>query len=296
MTIRGFSAQWHSKTRTTGTKGQTNQGLKGYSDNAAGPSGPGPSLYNARMILIRMPSLPSPSAGRRALAAGLAALGCAALPGLAPAQAAAPALQDPAAVAAQVEALLRDRAASYPGTPTITVEPPRITNQAACSQLDAALAGSGGLQSRTSVRVRCLAPQPWTLYVQAGVRIIGPYFVASHVLNKGEVIGADDLETREGDLLRMRRAISDPARAVGWIVTRRIRAGGPLEDSALRDPNSIERGQQVRTVARGRGFVASGEGQALESGGPGARIQVRTPNGQIITGTVLDAHTVQVMM
>jgi flagella basal body P-ring formation protein FlgA len=255
------------------------------------------------MTQIRMPSLPSPSAaprapagGRaaRALAAGLAALGCAALPGLASAQAAA--LQDPAAVAAQVEALLRDRAASYPGAATITVEPPRITSQAACSQLDVALAGSGGLQSRTSVRVRCLAPQPWTLYVQAGVRIIGPYFVASHVLNKGEVIGADDLETREGDLLRMRRAISDPARAVGWIVTRRIRAGGPLEDSALRDPNSIERGQQVRTVARGRGFVASGEGQALESGGPGAQIQVRTPNGQIITGTVLDAHTVQVMM
>ena len=34
----------------------------------------------------------------------------------------------------------------------------------------------------------------------------------------------------------------------------------------------------------------------MESGAPGARIQVRTPGGQIITGTVIDAHTVQVMM
>jgi len=42
--------------------------------------------------------------------------------------------------------------------------------------------------------------------------------------------------------------------------------------------------------------VATGEGQALESGAPGTQIQVRTSSGQIITGTVIDAHTVQVMM
>lgn len=215
---------------------------------------------------------------------------------LAQARSPTPALQDPAAMVAQVETLLKDRAASYPGTATITADTPRITNQAACSQLDAFLAGSGGLQPRTSVGVRCLAPQPWTLYVQASVQIIGHYFVASHTLNRGTVIGQDDLDTREGDLLRLRRVISDPAHVVGWITTRRIRSGGPIEGNALRDPNSIARGQQVRTVARGAGFVVSGEGQAMGSGSPGAQIQVRTSNGQIITGTVLDAHTVQVMM
>nr|WP_254045803.1 flagella basal body P-ring formation protein FlgA [Paenalcaligenes hominis] len=52
----------------------------------------------------------------------------------------------------------------------------------------------------------------------------------------------------------------------------------------------------VRTLARGAGFVATGEGQALQSGSPGNQIQVRVSSGQIITGTVLDAQTVQVLM
>lgn len=240
------------------------------------------------------PPLPG-AAARRWLAVG-ACLIAGVLPGAASAQAASTTTQDPAAIVSQVESLLKERAASYPGTATVVVDPPRITNQTACSRMDTFLAGSGGLRSRTSVGVRCLAPQPWTLYVQASIQITGSYFVANRTLDRGVVVSLDDLDTREGDLLRMRRAISDPAHVVGWITTRRIRAGGPIEDSALRDPNSIERGQQVRTVARGAGFVASGEGQALESGSPGTQIQVRTPNGQIITGTVLDAHTVQVMM
>ncbi len=222
----------------------------------------------------------------------------AALPAVSTAQvrATAPRVQDPAAVIAQVESLIRDQAASYPGSVTVTVDAPRLNNQPPCDKLEAFLAGSSGLQPRTPVGVRCLAPQPWTVYLQTSVQIMGRYYVASHVIERGSVIGPADLDAREGDLLRLRRVISDPGRIVGWIANRRLRAGGAVEASALRDPNAIERGQQVRTVARGIGFEASGEGQALESGGPGARIQVRTPNGQIITGTVIDAHTVQVMM
>ncbi|MFT0531534.1 flagellar basal body P-ring formation chaperone FlgA [Castellaniella hirudinis] len=225
-----------------------------------------------------------------------AALALAGLPGLAGAQAAGPGLQDPAVIVAEVQALLEDRAADYPGTAHIVVTPPRIVNQAACGQLDVHLAGSGGLKSRTSVGVRCLAPQPWSLYVQASVRITGAYYVARHALKRGTVIGPEDLDQREGDLLRQRRAITDPAQVLGWITTRYINTQGVIETNALRDPNAIQRGQSVRTVARGVGFVVSGEGQAMESGNPGTQIQVRTPNGQIISGTVVDAHTVQVMM
>lgn len=211
------------------------------------------------------------------------------------AQAARPALQDPAALVAQAEVLLKEQAATWPGRAVIHVDAPRIVNQAACAQMEASLSGSG-LQPRTPVTIRCLAPQPWTIYLQASVQIQGTYYVANRLIQRDEALSLDDLDTREGDLLRNRRLIGDPARIVGWIATRRIRAGGAIESGALRDPNAIERGQQVRTVARGVGFVASSEGQALESGGPGARIQVRTPGGQIITGTVIDAHTVQVMM
>lgn len=208
----------------------------------------------------------------------------------------APPLQDPAPVVSQVESLLHARAEAYPGTPEITVEPPRLTNQPACEQLEAFLSGNTALRSRMSVGVRCLAPQTWTLYVVANIRLLGHYYVANRAIPTGQVMSLDDLDTREGDLLRDRQAITDPAHIVGAITTRRIPRGGEIRGNALRDGQSVQRGQAVRTIARGTGFVATGEGQALEAGAPGAQIQVRSSSGQVITATVIDAHTVQVMM
>ncbi|HEX7387880.1 MAG TPA: flagellar basal body P-ring formation chaperone FlgA [Castellaniella sp.] len=220
------------------------------------------------------------------------------LVGKAYAQAAPPAvvLQDPAVLVDKARALLQERAASFPGHALITVTPPAALNQVACTQMETFVAGASGLQSRTTVGIRCLAPRPWTTYLQANIQVIGSYFVARHTIARGALITAGDVETREGDLLRNPRAMTDRSRVIGWISTRAIRAGGTLESSALRDPNSVQRGDQVRTVARGTGFVVSSEGQALESGGPGSQIQVRTTNGRIISGTVVNAHTVQVMM
>ncbi len=52
----------------------------------------------------------------------------------------------------------------------------------------------------------------------------------------------------------------------------------------------------VITEARGLGFVATGEAQTLQDGAPGEQIRVRTGSGQVISATVMNAHTVQVIM
>ncbi|MBV6273164.1 flagellar basal body P-ring formation protein FlgA [Alcaligenaceae bacterium CGII-47] len=219
-------------------------------------------------------------------------VGCAGVAWAAP----APPPQDPVPIITQVESLLHARAQAYPGEAEITVEPPRLSNQTSCSQLEAFLSGNTALRSRMSVGVRCLAPQAWSLYVTANVRLIGHFYVSNRAIPAGQVMSLDDLDMREGDLLRERQAITDPSHIVGYITTRRIPPGAGIHSNALRDPQSILRGQAVRTIARGAGFVASGEGQALGSGAPGTQIQVRSSSGQIITGTVIDAQTVQVMM
>jgi len=231
---------------------------------------------------------------RNTLAAWLAALALlAGLPFLANAQGV---LQDPAAVSAEVEAFLLDRAQTLPGTPTVTVTPPRISRQAACEQFDLFLSNPQ-LRSRMSVGVRCLAPEPWSLYVQASVSIEGYYYVANRVINVGETLSLDDLTAREGDLLRLGTGvIVDPSLAIGYIAQQRISAGSTIRSSALRDPDSIVRGQPVKTEARGVGFVATGDGVAMESGAPGAMIQVRTSSGQVVTGTVVNNTTVRVLM
>lgn len=205
-------------------------------------------------------------------------------------------LQDPDAIAAEVEAFLLGQAQQLPGSPQVTVTPPRISRQAACEQIETFLSNPE-LRSRMSVGVRCLAPQPWSMYVQASVSVQGYYYVTNRAINVGETITLDDLNAREGDLLRLARGvIVDPSQAVGYIAQQRIGSGTALRSSALRDPDSIVRGQPVKTEARGVGFVATGEGVALESGAPGTVIQVRTGSGQVLSGTVVNSTTVRVLM
>lgn len=189
---------------------------------------------------------------------------------------------------------LLEQTGDYPGQAIITIETPKIGNDAECNNLQAEL--SGTIRSNTTVRIRCLGPETWLLYVKANIQIIGTYYVAKRLIQRDEIIGYDDIEERQADLLKMRRAITDPDNLIGWISARRIPAGSVIDSNALRDPNSIQRGQQVRTIARGIGFVATGSGQALSSGTPGTQVQVRTAGGQIITGTVVDSQTVQVIM
>ena len=205
--------------------------------------------------------------------------------------------QDPQVVAAMVEEFMLTQAETYPGAAQVSVEPPRITNQAMCHDLEVFLAGSRLLRSRMNVGVRCLGPESWTTYVQVNLRIDGFYYVTNRTINAGDVLSLDDLVAREGDILRLSRGtVFDPSQAIGFVAKQRIPRGTPVKATALRDPNSIERGQRVKTIARGPGFVISGEGQALEDGNPGATIQVRSASGQVITGIVVDATTVQIPM
>lgn len=205
-------------------------------------------------------------------------------------------LQDPAAVIAEVESFLLSQAQTLPGAAEVVVTPPRITRQTECEHLDTFLTNPQ-LRSRMNVGVRCLAPEPWTLYVQASVSVTGFYYVANRTIDNGETITMDHLVAREGDLLRLARGVViDPSLAVGYVAQQRISAGSVLRASALRDPDSIVKGQPVRTEARGLGFVANGEGVALESGAPGTMVQVRTSSGQVVTGTVVNNTTVRVMM
>jgi len=207
----------------------------------------------------------------------------------------APQMQSPAPVAALAEHFLRTQARDGRGVVSISVQPPRTEHLPACSRLQPLTGAGQALRSRMTVAIRCMAPSTWTVYVQASVSITGSYYTVKRTLQAGETIRKEDLLRREGDLLKLSRDIvQDPAKAIGHHAAQRIPAGAPIKARNLRSPASIERGRRVRTLARGPGFEVTGEGLALESGPPGSQIQLRSGSGQIITGTVLDAHTVLV--
>ncbi|MYN11633.1 flagellar basal body P-ring formation protein FlgA [Pusillimonas sp. TS35] len=211
--------------------------------------------------------------------------------------AAEPATQDASEVAAQVEQFLRAQVGGDPGKVDVTVQKPRVERLPRCNALQPSIPNGHSLRPRMTVKIRCAGPQPWTSYVQANVSVQGKYFVAQRTLQPGEPLSANDLGVREGDILRLPRdTVLDPAQAVGYVAAQRITAGTPIKTRTLRNPDTVSRGQIVRTEVRGSGFIATGEGQALESGPPGSYIQVKARSGEVISGMVVDAHTVRIMM
>lgn len=205
--------------------------------------------------------------------------------------------QSAALIANTVIEFLDQQASNYPGSAHITVDSSKLLQHPACDELQAFLPGSQRLRARMSVGVRCLGPRPWTARVSATLAIEGFFYVPNRTLEPGETVSLDDIIAREGDILSLGRGVLvDPSQLIDYVVTRRIPAGTPIKAHSLRSPMSVERGQTVRTQARGRGFVVTSEAQTLEGGSPGEQIRVRTGSGQVITATVMDAHTVQVMM
>lgn len=205
--------------------------------------------------------------------------------------------QSAAVVAKKVINFLSQQASHYPGSAHITVDTPRLQRHPSCRDLQVYLPSGQRLRSRLSVGVRCLAPKPWNSRVHATLAIQGFFYVANRTLEPGETLSLDDLIPREGDILTLGRGIVvDPSQLIDQIVTQRIPAGTPITARALRSPMSVQRGQTVRTEARGPGFIATSEAQTLQQGAPGEQIRVRTPSGQVLSAIVMDAHTVQVMM
>ncbi|MDN4122089.1 flagellar basal body P-ring formation protein FlgA [Alcaligenes endophyticus] len=193
---------------------------------------------------------------------------------------------------------LLEQAQTIPGQAQVHIDSSRLREQAACSDIQAFFTSGTRLRTRMSIGLRCLNPtSPWTTSVPATLSIQGFYYVSNRTIALGETISLDDLVAREGDLLRLPNgALSDPSQIIGFVASQRINSGSLIRQNTLRDPQAIVRGQAVRTIARGIGFVISGEGQALQTGSPGSQIQVRVSSGQVISATVLDSSTVQVLM
>ena len=138
---------------------------------------------------------------------------------------------------------------------------------------------------RVMVGVRCSGGP--TRYLQASTSISGAYAVSARALAAGEILAADMLEVRQGDLGGLpRNAVLDPQQAIGRQLTRSLPAASPLPGNALRVPPLVLRDAKVRVEARASGFVVSREAAALEAGGLGETIRVRTSSGEVIHARV----------
>ncbi|RYF03510.1 MAG: flagellar basal body P-ring formation protein FlgA [Oxalobacteraceae bacterium] len=211
------------------------------------------------------------------------ALSAAAAPSLAQS---APAKQDHGVLRQTVTQFLTVQAGGLPGQINVTVGAidPRL-NLAACAAPDPFLPNGARAWGKTTVGVRCTAPSPWTVYIPAMVQVQGDYLAAAVPLAQGQVIGPNDVARVRGDLTTLPPGIlTESSQAVGYTVARTVAVGAPLRQDALRSQQAVASGQMVRLVSSGPGFKVTSDGRALANGSDGQTIQVRAPNGQVVSG------------
>ncbi|MFS0754535.1 flagellar basal body P-ring formation chaperone FlgA [Noviherbaspirillum sp. 1P10PC] len=208
----------------------------------------------------------------------------------------APARQDHGVLRQTASQFLTVQAGGLPGQITVTVGAidPRL-NLAACTAPEAFLPNGARAWGKTSVGVRCVAPSPWTVYIPAMVQVQGEYLAAAVPLAQGQTIGPNDIARVSGDLTALPPGIvTEQSQAVGHTLARSVAVGAPLRQDALRSQQAVAQGQVVRLVSSGPGFKVTADGRALANGSDGQVVQVKTQNGQVVSGVARAGGTVEV--
>lgn len=179
---------------------------------------------------------------------------------------------------------------AYPGKVNITVTP--IDNRirlADCDGLELFTVQGSRLWGKTNVGVRCNQPKdgskPWTIYVQADVRVWGDYAVAAAPISQGKSLTAHDIVMQSGDLTRLPNGVlTDSSMVVGKVAALSMAVGTVLRPELLKSPTVIQQGQTVRVSSGGPGFNVSTEGLALTNAYDGQVVQVKVASGQTVSG------------
>lgn len=152
------------------------------------------------------------------------------------------------------------------------------------------------LYGRVSVGVHCGEQAQTTRYLLADVSVLTEHVVTAHDVAAGSVITADDLTLHEARLERLpRNALLTIDEAVGLLAARPLAAGTTLQSHHLRKEPLVERGEVVTVIAQGNGFQVSREATALDSGGMGDVVRLRTEDRQRLEARVVGHGKLQIM-
>lgn len=152
------------------------------------------------------------------------------------------------------------------------------------------------LQGKTTIGVRCPAPETWTIYVPAQVHVYGDAVVLTRPVARGAPIPSLALRVERRDLGTLAAgALQDPAAAVGMLPRRALPQGAVLSAAMLEAAPLVRRGQQVTIQAEITGLSVKSAGEALADGSQGELVRVRNLlTNKVITAIVMAPGEVRV--
>ena len=144
-----------------------------------------------------------------------------------------------------------------------------------------------GYQSRSGrlyVGVDCGGEQR---FLQAQVTVMGEYLVSAEDIPRGSVLTQNQYEIAYGDITSLLDTmVPNPEAVTGSRTKRNLKKGQVLLTRNLEMPNLVERGDRVRVETRGKGFRIALEGQAMQKGRIGDRINVRISRSRVLSAEV----------
>ena len=202
---------------------------------------------------------------------------------------------DTATVLDTAERHVRLQTQGMPGKVTINMGQVDASRLPPCSALEAFTPQGARLLGKTSVGVRCLTPNSWSMLVPAQISVVGNYVTTARPLIAGQTIQVTDLVVLEGDLSQLPSGVlHDPVSAVGKTLRNSLSAGQILRNDQLVAPIVIRQNQTVRVISTGSGFSVSAEGKALSNASIGQVVQVRMTSGQTVSGIARSDGNVEV--
>lgn len=166
---------------------------------------------------------------------------------------------------------------------------------APCKQVEPFLPAGTRLWGKARIGLRCVdGPVRWNAFLPVTIRVFGPAWTLRHPMAADTPLSLDDAELTETDWTEQSAAVL--ARQEDWVGQRTSRAlmpGQALRQGMVRPPQVFEAGTQIKVVSRGKGFSVAATGEAITHGILGQTARVRMPSRKVISGTVLDALTIE---
>jgi flagella basal body P-ring formation protein FlgA len=166
---------------------------------------------------------------------------------------------------------------------------------APCLDVQAFLPPGSKAWGKITIGLRCQAPQNWTVYVQAQVKVQGHYYVSARALNQGQLMSETELIKMQGELSELPNgAITHLDQANGKTLSFNIGPGQVVRADMLKSPLLIQQGQNIKLTYQGNGFQVSNEATALNNASEGQTVRVKTNGGSIVTGIAKNKGIVEV--
>ena len=154
--------------------------------------------------------------------------------------------------------------------------------------LDFVVNSPSQLSTNATVKTSCKGSNRWTIYVPIRINVFDNVVVATRDLNRGEVIGDQDLSFQRVNINQFGGGyLTAKNQVTGMEVKRLIRAGESVKLSYVQPTNVIARGDAVVMESRNSSVLISVNGTALDHGHIGEQIRVRNNQSEKVVDAMV---------